>query len=295
MKETVINAFADKAVLERLFTNGPGELLAVNSKAGYLKAGQDVYMLCSADLGITPIGIAVDDYAAAAAALRLSAGGRFDTADNALVFRGGVLRVQPYPRCAPQEPWGTFRTERIEAAARLLSALGRTSGLVPLADALCLGAAPEKGIAANPFCAKAYGPLARLRDGLAHNDVEAVPAEVKSLLGLGIGLTPSADDVLCGMTYTLLHGARKLTAADVEFVNAVRRYAPERTNLISAAILKAVADDGRFEMMDNVLRGLTGAGEDGTQRLLTIGSSSGSEMLLGITIAAKLIHGRGQL
>ncbi len=56
--------------------------------------------------------------------------------------------------------------------------------------------------------------LARLRDGLAHNDAEAVPAEVKSLLGLGIGLTPSADDVLCGMTYTLLHGARKLTAAD---------------------------------------------------------------------------------
>ena len=52
MKETVIDAFADKAVLERLFTNGPGELLAVNSKAGYLKAGQDVYMLCSADLGI---------------------------------------------------------------------------------------------------------------------------------------------------------------------------------------------------------------------------------------------------
>ena len=175
---------------------------------------------------------------------------------------------------------------------------------MPLADALCLGAAPEKGIAANPFCAKAYGPLVRLRDGLAHNDAEAVPAEVKSLLGLGIGLTPSADDVLCGMTYTLLHGARKLTAADAEFVNAVRRYAPERTNLISAAILKAVTDGGRFEMMDNVLRGLTGAGEDGrealaredgTQRLLTIGSSSGSEMLLGITIAAKLIHGRGQL
>ena len=96
MKETVINAFADKAVLERLFTNGPGELLAANSKASYLKVGQDVYMLCSADLGITPIGIAVDDYAAAAAALRLSAGGRFDTADNALVFCGGVLRVQPY-------------------------------------------------------------------------------------------------------------------------------------------------------------------------------------------------------
>ena len=92
MKETVINAFADKAVLERLFTNGPGELLAVNSKAGYLKVGQDVYMLFSADLGITPIGIAVDDYAAAAAALRLSAGGRFDTADNALVFPRGARR-----------------------------------------------------------------------------------------------------------------------------------------------------------------------------------------------------------
>ena len=100
MKETVIDAFADKAVLERLFTNGPGELLAVNSKASYLKAGQDVYMLCSADLGITPIGIAVDDYAAAAAALRLSAGGRFDTADNALVFRGSARAAVPAARAA---------------------------------------------------------------------------------------------------------------------------------------------------------------------------------------------------
>ena len=121
MKETEINAFADKAVLERLFTNGPGELLAVNSKAGYLKAGQDVYMLCSADLGITPIGIAVDDYAAAAAALRLSAGGRFDTADNALVFCGGVLRVQPYPRRAPQEnDWFFFTRGTVPRAAFLI-------------------------------------------------------------------------------------------------------------------------------------------------------------------------------
>ena len=96
------------------------------------------------------------------------------------------------------------------------------------------------------------------------------------------------------MAYTLLHGARKLTAADAELVSAVKRYAPERTNVISAAILKAVADGGRFEIMDDGLRGLTGDAEDGTQRLLAIGSSSGSEMLLGITIAAKLIYGRGQ-
>ena len=119
MKETVINAFADKAVLERLFTNGPGELLAVNSKASYLKAGQDVYMLCSADLGITPIGIAVDDYAAAAA-LRLSAGGRFDTADNALVFRGGVLR----------RTRGARRRNRVALSAR--------RGLRPLRDCSAL-------------------------------------------------------------------------------------------------------------------------------------------------------------
>ena len=114
MKETVINAFADKAVLERLFTNGPGELLAVNSKAGYLKAGQDVYMLCSADLGITPIGIAVDDYAAAAAALRLSAGGRFDTAGF----------------CACSRTRGARRRNRVALSAR--------RGLRPLRDCSAL-------------------------------------------------------------------------------------------------------------------------------------------------------------
>lgn len=294
MKETEIHAFADKAVAERLSAAGLGELLAVNSKASYLKAGRDVYMLCSADLGVTPIGIAVDDYTAAAEALRLSAGERFDAADNAIMFRGGVVRVQLYPHSTSHEPRGSFRAERINAAAEQLRALHRTSGLVPLVDALCLGAAPDAGMAANPFCARAYAPLSRLRDGLARNDAGAVPAEVKSLLGLGIGLTPSADDVLCGMAYTLLHGARKLTAADAELVSAVKRYAPERTNIISAAILKAVADGGRFEIMDDVLRGLTGDAEDGTQRLLTIGSSSGSEILLGITIAAKLIYRRGQ-
>ena len=115
MKETVIDAFADKAVLERLFTNGPGELLAVNSKAGYLKAGQDVYMLCSADLGITPIGIAVDDYAAAAAALRLSAGGRF-------CFAAGF--------CACSRTRGARRRNRVALSAR--------RGLRPLRDCSAL-------------------------------------------------------------------------------------------------------------------------------------------------------------
>lgn len=110
MKETVINAFADKAVLERLFTNGPGELLAVNSKASYLKAGQDVYMLCSADLGITPIGIAVDDYAAAAAALRLSAGGASTRQTMRLCFAAGY--------CACSRTRGARRRNRGALSAR---------------------------------------------------------------------------------------------------------------------------------------------------------------------------------
>ena len=119
MKETVIDAFADKAVLERLFTNGPGELLAVNSKAGYLKAGQDVYMLCSADLGITPIGIAVDDYAAAAAQLcGFPRAGASTRQTMRLCFAAGF--------CACSRTRGARRRNRVALSAR--------RGLRPLRD-----------------------------------------------------------------------------------------------------------------------------------------------------------------
>ena len=101
------------------------------------------------------------------------------------------------------------------------------------------------------------------------------------------GLSSPKEEVLLRL------GLRTVSGTTVEYAyDALGRLAAETEFSIGTQVRRDVytytaAGDRRTKT--------TTTGEDGTQRLLTIGSSSGSEMLLGITIAAKLIHGRGRL
>ena len=102
------------------------------------------------------------------------------------------------------------------------------------------------------------------------------------LLGLGIGLTPSADDVILGMLYVF----RKLRKAFPEpfniFKSSVLESCGIRTNRISSAYLKAIADGAYFERMEQVWKGLCEVMPLDVSKLTTVGSNSGAEMLLGV-------------
>lgn len=111
----------------------------------------------------------------------------------------------------------------------------------------------------------------------------AMPPDVRGLLGLGPGLTPSGDDVLGG-TMIALHATGKPDAA--RMVHAALRALPGHTNAISLAHLEAAARGRGAEALHLCLAGLLqGRFPEGAfRRLGRIGHSSGWDMALGMAL-----------
>lgn len=122
----------------------------------------------------------------------------------------------------------------------------------------------------------------RRRHGWARQDSEELCA---SLLGLGVGLTPSGDDYLVG--FLTAHLANEGTASRVgELARVAAETAPSMTNAISAAaVLAASRGRARQELSVVVHAALDGdAARLGTslEALLALGSTSGTDMTVGV-------------
>jgi len=167
-------------------------------------------------------------------------------------------------------------------AEQLAEQCTNTRGVAPLVAPLLLER-PDTDTRHNAYC-KASLPILR---EITESESCNIDESVRQLLGLGLGLTPSLDDVMLGMLYGLQRFAPK-EAKTIALQNAILTHAPHNTNAISAAYLEAVAKGGMFESLDNVIRGLSGTTPLNISPILQIGSSSGSEMLLGLLLAGKM-------
>jgi hypothetical protein len=112
----------------------------------------------------------------------------------------------------------------------------------------------------------------------------AVPADASDpavLLGRGVGLTPSGDDLVAGRLAAL----RARGAAEAETLGAaVRRLAPDRTTRLSAALLAAADQGAVVPEAAAVLRAAAGMGdvERAARRLVAIGHTSGWYLATGL-------------
>ena len=128
--------------------------------------------------------------------------------------------------------------------------------LIPHLDGLALGR-PVTGSSLSNLTRVALPAVQVLVEGVTRGDVHRVDAGVRSLVGLGPGLTPSGDDFLAGMmvglrTTTLADGLARqqswhqqppylrLAIGDM-LAECVKANAVDRTNLISCAILEHAA------------------------------------------------------
>ncbi|OYP55145.1 hypothetical protein CG709_01490 [Lachnotalea glycerini] len=105
--------------------------------------------------------------------------------------------------------------------------------------------------------------------------------EIVKLIGLGIGLTPSGDDFLCG----LLAGMHllKRTAASIAFEAAVQKkiyQSRKKTNDISAAFLEATLNNNYSYAVKMLTTSVSY--QDIYQAFCSIGHSSGIDTLCGI-------------
>lgn len=113
------------------------------------------------------------------------------------------------------------------------------------------------------------------------------------LVGLGPGLTPSGDDFLIGLAATLTAIRHPLAP----FLVHLEPHFARRTTDVSAAFLAHAARGEYSELLHDALSALLNAsGSGGAEaaalgRLLSFGSSSGADTLMGVWAALTLLIG----
>lgn len=150
---------------------------------------------------------------------------------------------------------------------------------------------PEKSQFTDIFIVAAYPGMSLLHDALlTENKKTGLQAASAKLIGLGRGLTPSVDDYLFAFLYSL----RVLNLSPSDHIQATLselfiQTADARTNLFSAAYLKAAASGGRFSLLDDCLFAEDlHSQKEAVERLADVGGSSGHDMLAGMLLALRL-------
>jgi len=138
---------------------------------------------------------------------------------------------------------------------------------------------------------KARSLLRTIRDGRT----SGLGRVVKDFVGLGPGLTPSADDLISGLMATLEVVAYNF-GDDAEKVREINREmainARGQTTKLSQEYLshaaKGETNEHFLELIKKILTGQAGEVRKATERALTIGETSGTDTVLGILLGFQL-------
>ncbi|EQC1392072.1 DUF2877 domain-containing protein, partial [Shigella sonnei] len=117
------------------------------------------------------------------------------------------------------------------------------------------------------------------------NDKQNIAAAVASMIGLGIGLTPSADDYLTGLALILFIPGHPAEKYKEEFYRGLLR-GRNNTTLLSAITLEAALQqrcrENIHRFIHNIIYGVPGNSTQAIEKIKHIGSSSGCDMLYGM-------------
>lgn len=218
--------------------------------------------------------------------------GRHDTQDVQIDFRTAERWV---PGPLPPMPSQPAVWVALSHVAAIVARDAPREGLARLA--VCRDA----GSGINSALGRVAGPrLAKLEQWLLQRFAAAAlgsgsphPAPF-DLLGLGPGLTPSGDDLLCGLMIGLHAIGDRNTA--VEFGREIAKQAPRATSPLSAAFLAEAAGGAGSEALHLVIAAILGGARETLDYAIadvaSIGHTSGWDALAGATLALGLHAGR---
>ncbi len=181
------------------------------------------------------------------------------------------------------------RAANLKRARELGAILAPDEGLGPIwyhVDAV-LQATPDGGTTWSPLCRAAIGPLASLATGLRSGDEMLVGQGSRRLAGLGIGLTPSGDDLLTGLAgaLSLLGDSRQTGDAIPPTLQAILAAADGRTNLVAWTYLRHAVRGEISAVLADYVSAVAGGREGdidrASQSLFAVGGTSGAELALG--------------
>jgi hypothetical protein len=188
---------------------------------------------------------------------------------------------------------------------RLLAILpepGEGAGLgraIPLISAIAGGGS----MAASPLDSlniRAFSPILEIARAALGQDMAGIVCKGRELAGLGPGLTPSGDDFLGGLLFAA-HSLKTAYPGDFsweqEFITDLIDWARVQTNPISHTILSDLALGYGPEPLHEVIKYLLTSQDlrfpmSAVTRLLTIGHTSGWDILAGMLTGMLLVKGR---
>jgi hypothetical protein len=210
----------------------------------------------------------------------------------------GMAEVFPAkePLSARLDSWSALN-ERTRLTAQNPGLRSGISGLLPLSQFVSRivrgEPPPQSGL--DRWCQAGWLALQTILRGLESDSRLRTREGVLGLLGLGVGLTPSGDDVLLGLVGILLHLPGRTCAVEM-LAQCIVEECRSRTSLVSCAYLEHAA---RGEFGERVSRfvtaligGPTGALTISLQDLLSWGHTSGGEIVLGSILGAEWAYVR---
>ena len=196
----------------------------------------------------------------------------------------------------PLRPRAIERNISVAKDVALLA--GRLAGVGELLEATggSRSAVPPLG----PFSAAALPNAERLLGAIRAGDVVRAEKATKGLVGLGIGLTPSADDMLSGILVSIVLGSMNGVGADgIEGLAArIGEAGRGRTSALSCEFLLQAASGRANErvmrLVESIYTGTTRRVRAATLDAVKIGETSGTDMVVGVVLGATAALASGE-
>jgi hypothetical protein len=196
---------------------------------------------------------------------------------------------------------GVTKALDVESVRRNLSLVkelagGREEGLgqlMPHAESIISGA-PFDDSKLNQVSRVALLHITALASAVKSGDLERVRQSSKNLIGLGLGLSPSADDMLAGFMAGLRWAINSFKG-DVNRVDEINRAivarVAENTTLLSQQLLKHGARGDVNEAVKDLLEAILAGEVDvktAAEKVLAMGETSGVDTTVGILLGLSI-------
>jgi hypothetical protein len=290
------------AVLDAAHANRQWAILGVYEESLNLLSGEEVVSVVRPETGNLPRGVVAGlPPGLAFKRLGLAQADRVDAGSNGLEVPG-KLRIdfsnaalwQPRRHlmrsCGQPEAVGWA----VKRAASVLEGSGGLGALSSHFDALAEGrlVEPEQG---GLLLAQAAPILQGFVRGVLAGDLADFVEGAHGLIGLGIGLTPSGDDVLTGAIGSLVLLAERRGGMEWASEGALKiaEAAAGRTTAVALTYLRCAAAGEITELHEALLRALVAGDVEASGRaclaLKAFGHSSGGEIALGTLLAVRAV------
>lgn len=267
------------------------QVAAVFERSLHLEASGDFLCVGGPGIGNGPLNAIVEAPACAELLASLTAGSFVAIRDGAVHIAGFRLDARDAKRWQPSVLSGDAQVGAAARGARSVSAIAGHEAPADGLSRLAFGLDGEVGLPG--VLARVAAPhLAELSEWVARRletptDGGWARLAPCGLLGMGPGLTPSGDDLICGVLIALSALGRGEVGGKLAL--AVDSEAPRRTTSLSGAFLRAAGDGQGSEVLHETIAAMI-RGDGGklpllVRRLGEVGHTSGWDALAGAWLA----------